>query len=319
MPTTIASPAESLRRKADALQLRIDSQSRPMTQNPTPKRNREYQARLIEAERLKRIQAAFHRLADAWDAGTVPDALRSIKTTAQADKLLRTEIDTSGGYYSIRDTGKYRDTSEQARQLQALIDSKAFAESLAERKLESEIADILLSPPEGFFPTPRPICERLIELADIQPGHRILEPSAGTGHLADVIEELAPPTATLRCGEIVPKLREILEKKGYPVVASDFLEHRGHYDRIIQNPPFERGQDIDHIRHAYSLLDDGGRLVSVCSAGPFFRTDKKSTAFREWLEALVATVEDLPRDAFTGPGAPRQTSVSTCIVVVDQQ
>ncbi len=71
--------------------------------------------------------------------------------------------------------------------------------------------------------------------------------------------------------EINPSLREILEMKGYNVVASDFLDYGGEYDVIVMNPPFEKLQDIDHVRHAFDLLTEGGRLVAVMSESPFFR------------------------------------------------
>src|SRR5688572_10064976 len=82
--------------------------------------------------------------------------------------------------------------------------------------------------------------------------------------------------------------------------------------------PFEYGQDIKHVRHAYELLASGGRLVSVVCEGPFFRSDAKSVAFREWLDELAADVEQLPDDAFQGIEAFRQTGVRTRLVVIDK-
>ena len=38
-----------------------------------------------------------------------------------------------------------------------------------------------------------------------------------------------------------------VEGKGHDVEFSDFLEHEGVYDRIVMNPPFEKGADIDHV------------------------------------------------------------------------
>jgi len=76
---------------------------------------------------------------------------------------------------------------------------------------------------------------------------------------------------------------------------------------------------MEHIRHAYSLLKPGGRLVSVISEGPFFRVDNKSVAFRDWLEEVSAEVERLPDDAFTGVEAFRETSVRTRLVVITKE
>lgn len=170
----------------------------------------------------------------------------------------------------------------------------------------------------GFFPTPKGIVEQMVELADIEPGMSVLEPSAGKGDIADVIRE-KHPDAELNTIEYQTELAEILKLKGHPVIVGDFLEHRERHDRIIMNPPFEKGQDIDHVRHAYEQLEPGGRLVSVMSPGPFFKTDKKSQAFREWLDTTSWWMEQLPEGAFKGKEAFRQTGVASRLVVIDKE
>jgi hypothetical protein len=70
---------------------------------------------------------------------------------------------------------------------------------------------------------------------------------------------------------------------------------------------------IDHVRKAYGLLADYGVLVSVMAPGFEFRQDRKSTEFRQWLEDVNATVEDLPDGAFKASG----TGVSTKLVVIE--
>lgn len=84
------------------------------------------------------------------------------------------------------------------------------------------------------------------------------------------------------------------------------------------NPPFEKGAEIDHVRHAHELLSVGGRLVSVMSRGQFFRSDAKSSGFREWLGGLDHEVHELPSDAFRGVDAFRETGVETAIVVINK-
>ena len=54
------------------------------------------------------------------------------------------------------------------------------------------------------------------------------------------------------------------------------------------NPPFANGKDVDHIRLAWSMLKPGGRLVAICCEGPFFRDDRKSAEFRDWLDEIGA-------------------------------
>ena len=63
-------------------------------------------------------------------------------------------------------------------------------------------------------------------------------------------------------------LVDILRAKGYRnVVPGDFMKYLDYvgpehnnaiYDRILMNPPFEHGQDVDHVEHAFNLLKPGG-------------------------------------------------------------
>lgn len=169
----------------------------------------------------------------------------------------------------------------------------------------------------GFFPTPPRIISRMLELAGILPGQSVLEPSCGKGDIMDAIAR-EHPGASLLGIELSRSLHDILAAKGHEVLHGDFLEHEGTYDRILMNPPFEGGADIEHVRHAYELLSPGGRLVSVMSEGPFFRADSKAQGFRAWLEALGATTEELPEGSFTGKEAFRETSVATRLVVIEK-
>jgi hypothetical protein len=171
----------------------------------------------------------------------------------------------------------------------------------------------------GFFPTPRPVIEQMLDLAGIEQTHRILEPSCGKGDILDMIRR-EHPDADLVGLEQNLTLQGVLTAKGYEEIVAygDFLEHQGAYDRVVMNPPFEHGQDIDHVRHAYGLLASGGRLVSVVCEGPFFRSDQKSVAFREWLDELGADIKQLPEDAFRGIDAFRQTGVRTRLVVLNK-
>lgn len=169
----------------------------------------------------------------------------------------------------------------------------------------------------GFFPTPRPVIEQMLELADIEPEHRVLEPSCGKGDILDAIKE-ACPDVSMHAIEFNRTLADVLSAKGHEVEYGDFLEHQGVYDRILMNPPFEHGADMTHIQHAYSLLASGGRVVSVISEGPFFRSDKQSTSFREWLDDVAGETQELPEDAFRGREAFRETGVRTRLLTVSK-
>jgi 16S rRNA G1207 methylase RsmC len=78
--------------------------------------------------------------------------------------------------------------------------------------------------------------------------------------------------------------------------------HIGGFDSIFMNPPFENLQDVDHVRHAYALLAEGGELVAVMSESPFFRMDKKAVDFRAWLDEIGGYSEQLPAGSFQESG-----------------
>jgi hypothetical protein len=169
---------------------------------------------------------------------------------------------------------------------------------------------------EGYFPTPASLAERMADELDVNEGHTVLEPSAGKGSLIDAVVAAGANPANVDALEIVTDLQNILKLKGYNVVGRNFLEHEESYDRIIMNPPFENGQDIDHVRHAYSLLKPGGRIAAIMSEGPFYRSDKKATEFRDWLESVGGSSEKLPEGSFKD--SDRSTGVATRMVIIDK-
>ena len=78
------------------------------------------------------------------------------------------------------------------------------------------------------------------------------------------------------------------------------------------NPPFENLQDVDHVRYAFDFLRGGGKLVSIMAESAFFRSDKKSVAFRKWFESLDGYSEKLSANSFKESG----TGVNTRIVMI---
>lgn len=167
----------------------------------------------------------------------------------------------------------------------------------------------------GFFPTPPAVAEKVFERGHVPTyaGHgqclTILEPSAGTGSLA------VPAIRgghKVTCVELHPG--RAAELRGYicRVVQADFLEVStdalGLFDRVIMNPPFDRGLDVDHVRHAFDFLRPGGVLCAIMSASTEFRSDARTVAFREWAARLKhdrhsdAIFRDLPAGSFAEVG-----------------
>lgn len=172
-----------------------------------------------------------------------------------------------------------------------------------------------------LFPTPPDLARRMAEAADIQPGQRVLEPSAGTGNL---LRAILNRFAGADCGlmvavEISPQLaaglREVQRKTlyanddNYSIRCADFLTCNGDlgtFHRIVMNPPFSRGADIEHIRHAVTFLKPGGRLVALCANGP--------RQARE-LQPLATEWEELPDGSFSEAG----TNVRVVLLTIDKE
>ncbi|MFG3127444.1 methyltransferase [Streptomyces tendae] len=166
----------------------------------------------------------------------------------------------------------------------------------------------------GYFPTPAPIVQQLIDLADIQPGMRVLEPSAGRGAIALAAVRAG---AVVDCVEIQTDHADALvahRERNITVITGDFLvtDPRPVYDRVVMNPPFAKDADLIHVKHAWEALKPGGRLVSVMSAGVTFRQTNRAVAFRSRLDALGGTVHPLPDNSFKESG----TGVNTVIAVL---
>ena len=107
-----------------------------------------------------------------------------------------------------------------------------------------------------FFPTPQPLSEKMLLLAQLEPGMKMLEPSAGLGHICREAQKLGVETD---CFEISPLLRRGLLLQGFNVVGEDFLASTPSaiYDRILANPPFSRNGVARHTLHARLLVASG--------------------------------------------------------------
>ncbi|MFY8017815.1 MAG: LPD5 domain-containing protein, partial [Inhella sp.] len=167
-----------------------------------------------------------------------------------------------------------------------------------------------------FFPTPKATAARMVEMAGIEPGMRVLEPSAGNGNIADAAKEAG---ATVEVVEVSSQLRDILAAKGYAIVGQDFEDFTPaeKYDVVLMNPPFGNRKDGDHIRRAYGMLKPGGRLIAIAGEGIFSGSDTKATEFREWLDSNGAEVEKLPEGSFKSAELLAQTGANARIVTLE--
>jgi len=163
----------------------------------------------------------------------------------------------------------------------------------------------------NLFQTPAHLAARLVAAAGVQPGARVLEPSAGLGRLLDALEDYKP-------GEVVavessPDCAGVLyraERQGVTIKQRDFLEtspeELGTFDSVVMNPPFHMRADIRHIEHALTFLKPGGTLAALCMDG-HLREEK--------LRHRSATWERIESGTFAAEG----TKVATILLTIVKQ
>jgi hypothetical protein len=169
----------------------------------------------------------------------------------------------------------------------------------------------------GWFPTPPLLVDRLIELAEIEPHHLVLEPSAGRGAILGRLADLVDGERLYAVEIDLVRYRHLCQTiEGITVMLGDFLridwipELAGGFDRIVMNPPFENGQAWQHVERAYNLLAPGGRLVSIMPG-----TYRELLALRLKMPyADVIWRETNPEGAFKESG----TAVRTITVKLDR-
>lgn len=312
--------ATRLRALAAGMDKQIDAKMNPgcANQNMTRKRIEQARSMRIDGARLQMVQTALRRLADAHESGEwavlegIYPAARGLNSKAAVERLM-TEGRT---YLGIDKDGRSRYTESVLEKLAGGKPEETVAAKI--RRLEEGLVGVRMP---GFFPTPRELADRVVSMAAIGPGQTVLEPSAGKGDLADRILAQAPYSTVATC-ELRSGLAAILTAKGYDPNVCDIMDLDGPelYDRVVMNPPFEDGQDVDHVRHCFEkLLKPGGRLVSIVSEAVFFRTDRKYADFREWMAPKLFNDPEQERGAFTGAAAFRQTGTATRVIVLDKE
>ena len=309
--------AQRLRELADNMESKIEAKLRPAIaqQRYTARRARIAASMREDGYRLQDIQSARRKMADAIDAGALPECLLGVYSESDIGRLLMREAPQ---HYLDNMTDQQREArawllGESSEQIEAERQARDD-----QRRRDSLRDDIMSSPPDGFFPTPSPLAARMVELACIAPGMEVLEPSAGMGHIAEAITDhicKRAPGATLITVEVNRKLCEYLENEGHPTHCADIMDVSGAVDRVVMNPPYERKQDLRHVRHCFDMLKPDGRLVALISAGFQYRADRETCDFRDWLEnSTIVDRCEILEDAFSGTDSLRQTGVRVALL-----
>lgn len=230
------------------------------------------------------------------DRVTLPPGQLERSLYAQVNKAL----EAAGGTWN-RKAQAHLFTTDPRAYLAAMLDS---AEGTQLQRKQSVL--------QAFW-TPPALARRMVALAEIGPGTTVLEPSAGSGHLVNAVTQHEPDAIVLGI-EIDPTYAEQLASQGHNIRQADFLTVAPHeycpFDAVLMNPPFAKGAEVRHVRHALQFLRPGGRLLAILSAGITYRTDRAYADLRDILTNAGASIEPLPSGTFREAG----TDVSTVLV-----
>lgn len=170
-----------------------------------------------------------------------------------------------------------------------------------------------------LFPTPEWLVKKMLSKVDFrnQKIKNILEPSAGLGHIIDVINsDINRYSSYNICAiEIDNKCRNVLLSKNVKVIDSDFLLYNGleQFDLIIANFPFSDG-DL-HLHKAIDVLFSG-QIVCLLNAetikNPYSNSRKDLVSKLNKLDAKIEYLQNAFSDA------DRKTNVETALIYIEK-
>lgn len=178
---------------------------------------------------------------------------------------------------------------------------------------------------KDYFPTPRSTISKMIEGIDFRQIQSVLEPSAGSGSLVDVIREKLKYSHNnysnkdvkydIDTIEIDENLQHILRGKNYRVVHNDFLTFESYkkYDLIIANFPFSEGDK--HMLKAIEMQQEGGKIIAILNSetlkNPYSNTRKDLLNKLEQYNADIQYIDNAFIDA------ENKTNVSIALIKID--
>lgn len=286
----------SLRKSAESCIKQAEKINTEVSGNWTYRRQRFADNAQKKKDGLLKNATALNRLADLWETNDCPEILKGIRSVSDFDAYYPRQIEKDDEWFKEEHPKLLKKALKVGLKMQS--DNEPFKEAIKQLqeivltpeqeqqiKLKEALKEVHKMNIPGFFPTPDDVIDKMIEYACIEDGTRILEPSAGIGNICDIISKRYP-TCELTCCEQQYSLSAILKLKGYNVVSNDIFDMVKIYEfnRILMNPPFEKGQDVDHVMHCFKkFLKYDGILVSIMSAGVLSNTNSKYVEFREFV------------------------------------
>lgn len=306
--------AAKLRAGAESIMQGVEERLEPLRQAPTRKRIDEYYHQYKKALMAKRKASAMIGMAQAFEAGTLPAELVGVTSMAAIHELFDFDhqYNTTSLPKPLLALYSWSDIQTAAKHM-SVYDDAWYAQKVKLVEAECKCYRGIGSIPD-FFPTQDEIIRILLgySRAGCDQNEILLEPQAGMGNIWRMLAEMYPGNE-IRLIERQYTLREYLQLLGAPLLeCEDFLKYQEKVDHIVMNPPFSKGADVVHVKHAWSLLKPGGSLVSVMSNSWQHQDRGVYKGFKDWLEKRGAYWEKLPDGAFKDSG----TNTNTVFVVL---
>lgn len=166
--------------------------------------------------------------------------------------------------------------------------------------------------PYQYYPTPPTLSKRAWAKFKDRDFIRVLEPSAGEGHLLTGRPAYGWQKLPIDCIEIDISKHQSLREQGYAVVGMDFLTFtRGSmYSHVLMNPPFAEG--AKHVLKAWDILFEG-EIVAILNAETLKNPFSKE---RKGLLNLIEQYGDVEylTQMFAGHDVERKTEVDIALV-----
>lgn len=209
---------------------------------------------------IKLFKETALKIRNQWDKDRIINQIKDFERIQKMGLVNEAILKTA-----LRELISLSDGTEISEEEKKAIELKELERSFINKKID------------GFFPTPELLIDRMFSMAKVFEGETILEPSAGLGHIAEAIKNRYPDN-DLQTVEQNLSLSNVLEKKGFKNTCTDFLTlptDEKKFDVIFMNPPFEKNQDIEHVKHAFNLLNPGGRLVAIMAGNKHENSNNK--------------------------------------------
>lgn len=166
--------------------------------------------------------------------------------------------------------------------------------------------------PYQYYPTPSGLSKRAWATFKNQDFSRVLEPSAGDGHLLKCRPAHRCKVKSVDCIEIDISKHQSLRDQGYQVIGMDFMQFKtgSIYSHILMNPPFSEG--AQHVLKAWDILFEG-EIVAIINAETLKNPFSKQRQHLLTLIEQYGEVEYL-QAMFSGTDAQRNTDVDIALV-----